>query len=480
MFSFRNLIKANKMKKAILSLLTWSLPFLLMAQNETSHGIKWTDGLTWEQVKQKAKQENKYIFVDAYATWCGPCKAMDKDVYTADTVGDIINEKFVAVKVQMDKTPKDNEQVKLWYSDADSIKNRFHIDAYPTLLFLNPEGQVTDKQLGFKPLGEFITLLKMATSPGKIYDDPYVDYSLRLSNYRHGMKEFDKYPSMIKMADKLHDTALSKQLRKELTDYLASLPIKERYTKERIEFCNNYTWLSNTKVFSYFYKDASLINKVMRKKSYAENLVDRTIQYEIVMPFLKEQAKGTKFSMEGGGYLTYGGKGIAPNADYREADWECLEKLIRSKYSKNYAKRNVLLARVEWYKRHLNKNSEIEYSLKLYNSFPPDVNDKAIAYKINEPAWDAFLNSTNKKLLKGYAKWMRKVVQNYSMDDAAIDTYANLLYKLGHKRKALELEKKALKLSPENGTYSKVVEQMKNSTPTYIDQGALWPKTANN
>jgi thiol:disulfide interchange protein len=47
---------------------------------DTSKGINFENNLSWEQVKEKAKAENKYIFVDCYATWCGPCKAMDKEV----------------------------------------------------------------------------------------------------------------------------------------------------------------------------------------------------------------------------------------------------------------------------------------------------------------------------------------------------------------------------------------------------------------
>src|ERR1044072_3274365 len=72
-------------------------------------GIKWTDSLTWQQIKEKAKKENKYIFVDCFTTWCRPCKKMDKDVYTNDSVGALLNEKFISVKVQMDATKADNE-----------------------------------------------------------------------------------------------------------------------------------------------------------------------------------------------------------------------------------------------------------------------------------------------------------------------------------------------------------------------------------
>ncbi len=41
---------------------------------DSSKVIHFENGLSWEQIKEKAKAEHKYIFVDCYATWCGPCK----------------------------------------------------------------------------------------------------------------------------------------------------------------------------------------------------------------------------------------------------------------------------------------------------------------------------------------------------------------------------------------------------------------------
>src|SRR5690349_7699291 len=101
-----------KLLKKLLCLSFICVPVFLYAQN----GIQWTDGMTWDQIKAKAKAENKFIFVDAYATWCGPCKKMDKEVYPSTKVGGVLNPKFVSVRIQMDQTKKDNDQVKSWYS----------------------------------------------------------------------------------------------------------------------------------------------------------------------------------------------------------------------------------------------------------------------------------------------------------------------------------------------------------------------------
>ncbi|MBL7708461.1 MAG: thioredoxin family protein, partial [Chitinophagaceae bacterium] len=59
------------MKKTTLLFLLF--PLFALAQNNS--GIQFQN-LSWSQLLAKAKTENKLIFVDAFTTWCGPCKQM--------------------------------------------------------------------------------------------------------------------------------------------------------------------------------------------------------------------------------------------------------------------------------------------------------------------------------------------------------------------------------------------------------------------
>lgn len=43
---------------------------------------------------QASVQEKKYIFLDCYTTWCGPCKIMANTVFTLEEAGDYFNELF--------------------------------------------------------------------------------------------------------------------------------------------------------------------------------------------------------------------------------------------------------------------------------------------------------------------------------------------------------------------------------------------------
>src|SRR5689334_20421155 len=97
-------------------------------------GINWVEGLTWQEVNAKARAENKYTFVDCYATWCKPCKYMDKEVYSLKKVGDSMNGHFISVKVQMDTTKSDNNSIQDWYKDAADIMKAYTITSLPTYL----------------------------------------------------------------------------------------------------------------------------------------------------------------------------------------------------------------------------------------------------------------------------------------------------------------------------------------------------------
>ncbi|HET9053144.1 MAG TPA: thioredoxin family protein, partial [Cyclobacteriaceae bacterium] len=76
------------MKKILFTLVVLFMAAAGFAQTETASavGIHFETG-TWAEILAKAKQQNKYVFLDAYTTWCGPCKWMDKNVFPTAEAG---------------------------------------------------------------------------------------------------------------------------------------------------------------------------------------------------------------------------------------------------------------------------------------------------------------------------------------------------------------------------------------------------------
>ncbi|QJD77342.1 thioredoxin family protein [Spirosoma rhododendri] len=108
-------------------------------------GIQFTEA-SWKDVLKKAKAEKKIIFLDAYASWCGPCKMLQKKVFTQRAVGDLYNSKFINVKMDMEK------------GEGPALSEVYPLEAYPTLLYINADGRVIRKVVGAIPAEELIAV----------------------------------------------------------------------------------------------------------------------------------------------------------------------------------------------------------------------------------------------------------------------------------------------------------------------------------
>jgi thiol-disulfide isomerase/thioredoxin len=114
---------------------------ILMAQDK---GIQFFHG-TWEEVLAKAKEQKKLVFVDAYTTWCGPCKRMASEVFTQENVGNYYNTNFINFKYDMEK------------GGGPAFARQYKITAYPTLLYIDGDGKEVHRELGFRAPEALVT-----------------------------------------------------------------------------------------------------------------------------------------------------------------------------------------------------------------------------------------------------------------------------------------------------------------------------------
>lgn len=116
--------------------------------SESEHattGIKFFNG-SFKEAKAKAKAENKIIFMDAYTSWCGPCKMMKQGTFPDPLVGKVFNDKFVSVAYDME------------VGEGIDLAEKFQVQAYPTLLFLDADGNVISNELGYRDPAGLIAL----------------------------------------------------------------------------------------------------------------------------------------------------------------------------------------------------------------------------------------------------------------------------------------------------------------------------------
>lgn len=119
-----------------------------------SDGIKFFHG-TVDQLFAEAKKQDKLIFVDCYASWCGPCKWMAANVFTDPAVGEYFNKTFICYKLDMEK------------GEGPDFDERYPVAAYPTFMFIKHDGTRVYTVVGGREATEFIQIGKNANNPEK-------------------------------------------------------------------------------------------------------------------------------------------------------------------------------------------------------------------------------------------------------------------------------------------------------------------------
>ncbi len=144
------------MKKSILFSITLILSGIISysfySKNENSvtysdTGIQFTS-ISFEEALKLAKKEKKNIFLDAYASWCGPCKMLKKNIFTQKEVGDFYNSNFINMAIDMEQ------------GEGPQLAQKYKVQAYPTLLFINHKGEVIGSALGYHQADEILALGK--------------------------------------------------------------------------------------------------------------------------------------------------------------------------------------------------------------------------------------------------------------------------------------------------------------------------------
>ncbi|HWK05560.1 MAG TPA: thioredoxin family protein [Puia sp.] len=419
--------------------------------NNTEYkGIKFEQDLNWMQVKAKAKAENKYIFVDVYATWCGPCKRMDKEVYTNRRVGDAMKEKFIPVKVQMDSTQQDNEQIRNWYAEARRLTEEYKISGYPSFLFFTPDGKLVHKDGGFKDTVDFVRLINQASDPRK------AQYYAQLEDYKKDKKDYPLMGGLAEFTKKLiGDKDLASTIAKDYKEnYLDKQTGENVCTRENLDFIAEFYNLINSKdkLFELCYHQQNRIDQIKDHKGWAKFQVNQTITREEIE---------TKVLKNGKAVVKY-------------PDWKNIQNTIAEKYSAIDAKLLVLTYKVFYYRGlYLNWPLWAKYKDEMIKEYPlKPPYGLAVYIEINGwgGAWAAFMECDDKKVLEKSLQWADLALKLDGEKNRAayLDTKANLLYKLGRKREALSLEKEAVALSDSYPDIVDTYKKMQAGIPTWL------------
>ena len=381
--------------KTLLSLVLISLCITSFSQNRSIQ----FETKTFEEIKSIAKSQNKLIFLDAYTSWCGPCKFMAKNIFTNDTVADFYNARFINAKIDMEK------------GEGIELAKKYQVRCYPNLLYINGDGEIVHRVGGMRKTGDFVQLGQTAID-GK---ETYKEFSKTLK-IEQGNSEF---------------------LRNYIT-YLAStcLPVDSLLTTYFILQSNDALYSSEN--WKMIYK-------------YVKNYTSKEFQFlvENKEKFSQLYTKDSVDSKINDVYYSFGRSLIyskTPKTVELENYIVSLEKM-----SIAATKKTALYLRLE--------NAQKNKDWKLFSQLLTKSNIQLVdEEKINSIAWTLYENVDDETTLSKMAEQMNEMLKSKKELKffAEYDTYASLLYKLKRKKEALNAattaieHAKAMNLNPED------------------------------
>ncbi|MFD2933800.1 thioredoxin family protein [Spirosoma flavum] len=102
------------------------------------------------QILTQANLRNRPVFINVSTSWCVPCKKMEKEAFSTPSIVRKINDHFIAYKIDAEK------------GEGESIARKYHVTAYPTLVFLNQDGTLRQKTVGYTTITTLLSQLDAA------------------------------------------------------------------------------------------------------------------------------------------------------------------------------------------------------------------------------------------------------------------------------------------------------------------------------
>lgn len=363
--------------------------WLLMAGILQAQGIQFTNG-TWKEVLAEAGRQNKIVFVDAYTTWCGPCKMMDRNTFTNKEVGEFYNANFINVKIDMEK------------GEGPSIAQEYGVRAYPSFLFVDADGALVHRALGYQESAAFIAVGKSAADPER-----------RISSLQKRYDAGDRDPAFLLKYVEMKATMMDGSHMKPALEYLNTQ--KDWGTEQNMAFIVEYAEDVDSPMFDYILK-----NRTAFEQAFGEAQIRGKIQNAAFQKIIKQG------DMELPELLS------RIDAFFREETPDIAPKLS--------AETTMLI-----YKAMGDMAGYAKATVAYYTQYPSDD-----YLELNELAWTFYEGVEDSDQLRTALDWALKSVKLNS-EYMNNDTVAALYYKLGNKKMGNKFAKAAIELAKQSG-----------------------------
>lgn len=368
-----------------------------------AQGIKFEDS-NFSTILTKAKKENKLIFIDAYASWCGPCKLMVKNVFPQKSVGDYYNSHFVNAKIDMEK------------GEGIELAKKYNVKAFPTYLFVDGNGEVVHRTLGYVEENDFIQFAKDAGDPNK-----------RLIALKQKFENGEKDPEFLKNLAGLTMYNDAEFAARVLDRYFSEKP---EFDRDDVQMLLSATQSTESPLYKTFVAKKAEITKILPAERY--EAFDKNIKVNTAIR-------------------------KAYNADTKKWNDNSFMAETQKFLTKDEAERILKRAKASRALKDKDIDTYEKTTIELYKD--PSASSSE---ELNSIAWNFFENVTNKTSLAKAVTWAQESVkknENY----ANTDTLANLYNKIGDKKNARLWAEKSIEFAKKSGEDYTDTEKLLNS-----------------
>ena len=274
-----------------------------------------------------------------------------------------------------------------------------------------------------------------AAAPGvfqeKVVDtaNPDLQYASLLQQFRIGKKDPEFVRELVLMATRLKDDKSVPELS---AAYINS--ISDPFTLRNITFILRFTKSVKDPGFDILLKKQQQVNELV-----GSDIVRGTLQAAIFNDEIKDYVSSAA----------------------ARPDWTELEKSIVPKYGP-VGEEILLNAKVIHFLNRKDWTRFVPAATSLIDKYPQSVPNEML----NTFAWTMFENVSDTTLLKSALIWSANSLGEHPQP-YMIDTYANLLHKLGKQKEAVEWQQKAVELEPLETAFKETLEKMKKGEKTW-------------
>ena len=351
--------------------------------------IKFMD--SWDEAISSARMNGKLIFLNAYTEWCEPCDEMEEYTFTDLEVANFFNSTFVNVQLDMEDYP------------GVELAEAYTIGVFPSFLFINGNGEVVHRGCGAMDANQFLALAEDALADS-------ITLMAMEKRYDAGDRSTD---FMLSYLELLEEACLDAE--RFAARYLKNIDLLDMTKETPWEVFAAYQWDIYSREFQYLLKNKKVFEDSVGQKVVNAKLYDTYLsQYQEIFEAEELHDFGMRALLHSFKDVTFSGSDTL----------RLMMNLHYSEYTENWP-------------------DYADYAVELVGM--TNLEDPE---QLNELAWKFYLFVDNKNQLEIASTWAQQAVDQQP-EPSMIDTYASLQFKLGNKKKAVELEKRALELAQE-------------------------------